>query len=266
MGKPDANGVAAFAFTSIAASSLTLQGTWIEVGSVGETRLAVAHTYTMPASSGTNGPGSQRDDTPYSLTVNVTRSAAELLVSGDARLAGRYLGLSDALGRFGTGTPRDAACAYQVASLGVQSSEVRIIGFGGVQMTQYLHPATYVGTVAGSVTVSVSISTTVTTTIQYDGFADQGGVVLTGAQTSRTDWGGSGSMSGTVGFALTPITLDPATVTTPITGSVGYGSVTLASGGTSGGSYAIALDGGASALVDAVAPPSPSAADCLNLP
>jgi hypothetical protein len=248
---------------------MTLQGTWTEFGAAGQARLAVAHTYTLPASSGTGGPGAQRDDTPYALSVTVARAAGRLVVAGDPRLAGTYVGLSDALGSLGRLTGRDAACAYQVASLAVQSSEIRILGFGSNQMLQYRNAATYVGTVSGSLTIHVSFSLTnnqAGTSIRYDGFSDQGGVVLSGEQDTTTSLAGDGHMSGTLGFSLQPLSLDPAAVTTPINGSIDYGSVQLGNGNTSGGSYLVTLDpGSVSTLLDAVTP-SPSAVECLALP
>ena len=267
--KPDANGVAPFAFTSIAADCLTLQGTWTEVGSSGDTTLRVAHTYTMPASTGTSTAGSQRDDTPWSLRITVARTGDRLVLGGDDRLSGTYVALSDVLAGLGTATERDAACAYQVASLSIQSSEIRILGFGGSQMTQYFNPATYVGTIAGSVRVSLSNapgSFTFKVTVAYDGFEDEGGVFLSGAQLTSTSFGGSGSMSGQVGFTIAPPSLDPATVTTPITGRIDYSTVTLSNGATSGGAYVTTIDGGGTAAVPAVGTQSPNVAECLNLP
>ena len=266
VGRPDANGVAPFSFTSIAADCLTLQGTWTESGSAGDAALRVAHTYTMPAATGPNAAGSQRDDKPWSLRITVARSGNRLVVSGDIRLAGTYVALADALAGLGAATERDAACAYQVASLSIQGSEIRIIGFGSAGMTQYLNSASFIGTIGGTVTVSMSIGTSVRMRVAYDGFEDEGGVRLSGAQTTSTSWGGSGGMSGAVGFSIAPPSLDPAMVATAITGTIDYGTVTLAGGNTSGGAYVTHIDGGPTAAVPAVGSQSPDVAECLNLP
>jgi hypothetical protein len=222
-----------------------------------------------------NRVGSQRDDTARTLHVTARRDAGRLAVTGDPLLAGTYAGLADALRNLGTRTERDAACAYQVASLGVESSEVRIIGFGGAGMLQYQRAETYVGTVAGSVRVSMSGYVQNTTRIEYAGFSDQGNVVLTGPQITDADPGGNGHMSGVVAFTLAPAALDPSAAGTPITGTIDYGgagnpgdAVQISSGNPSGGFYVTSIDGGGTARVaaTAVTVPSPSVADCLALP
>lgn len=277
--RPDARGAAPFAFTSMPGpSAVTLQGTWTEVGAGGDVTLRVAHTYTLPDESGRaplNRVGAQRDDTGRTLHVTVAREAGRLVVAGDPLLAGTYAGLTDSLARLGTATERDAACAYQVASLAVESSEVRIIGFGGPGMLQYQRPQTYVGTVAGSVRVSMSGFLQNTTRIEYAGFSDQGGVTLTGPQITEADSGGDGHMSGMVAFSLAPSATDPSAAFTAITGRIDYGgagnpadAVQISGGNPAGGYYVTSLDGGATARVPATAvtAPSPSVADCLGLP
>jgi hypothetical protein len=279
VGKPDARGAAPFSFTSMpGASAVTLQGTWLEVGSAGDVTLRIAHTYTLPDESARaplNRAGAQRDDGARTLHVTVARDAGRLVVAGDPLLSGTYVGLAGALGRLGTATERDAACAYQLASLSVESSEARIIGFGGPGMLQYQHPETYVGTVAGTVRVSMSGFLQNTTRIEYGGFSDQGGVVLTGPQVTEADSSGDGHMSGVVTFALTPASLDPSAAGTPITGRIDYGgagnpgdAVVISRGNPAGGFYVTSIDGGATARVPATAvtAPSPSVADCLGLP
>ena len=280
VGRPDPNGVAPFAFTCVAddcptpvpvknvpppIGAATLQGTWSEVGSGGDATLRVAYTYATPADTGAQAGGSQRNDTPYALHLTVVRTGNRLVVSGDPQLSGTYVALSDALAGLGTATARDAACAYQVASLSIQGSETRIIGFGGGGMVQYRQPATYVGTIAGSVTVSMSgLTPPIEMRIRYDGFEDEGGVRLDGTQVTTTGWDGKGSMSSVVRFTIAPPSLDPATVTTPITGGIDYSGITL--NGTASGSYHVTIDGGGTGDVSAVGAPSPSVAECLNLP
>jgi hypothetical protein len=279
VGKPDANGAAPFQYTTISApihadgtagSAVTaLQGTWTEVGS-GDVTLRVAHTYLMPDESdrGVLGRlGSRRSDAARTLHVTVARAGGRLTVGGDPGLAGTYVGLTEALRNLGTTTARDAACAYQVFSLAIQSSEARIIGFGGAGMTQYQRAETYVGSMGGTVRVSVSGTTTVSTVIDYAGFQDQGGIVVDGPQHTSSNWSGDGQMSGVMTFTLTPLPLDPASAVT-ITGTIDYGAnaVQLTGGNPSGGFYVSRLDGGGTAQVSAVAPPDPSPPDCLALP
>jgi hypothetical protein len=217
-----------------------------------------------------NRTGSTRDDTARTIVVTVKRNGGQLAVSGDDLLSGTYVGLSQALGALGTATERDAACAFWIFDLAVQTSEARIIGFGGPTMFQYRQAATFVGTVAGSVRVSISgtsINNPTTTFISYDHFQDQGGVLADGTQVTNADAGGNGHLSGVMSFRLNPLVGDPATLTT-IAGTVDYGSadpVRISNGNPVGGVYVTAIDGGATARVNA-ATRTPSVADCLHLP
>jgi hypothetical protein len=248
------------------------------VGSGGDVTLRVAHTYTMPderSRAPLNRAGSQRDDTARTLHLTVTRDAGTLVMAGDPTLAGTYVGLGQALSRLGRATEHDAACAYQVTSLAVESSEVRIIGFGGSGMLQYQHAATFVGTVAGTVRVSMSGYLQNTTRIEYAGFADQTGISVSGAQVTDADLSGDGHMSGIVAFTLTPLSADPSAASTSITGQIDYGgagnsadAVQISNGNPAGGFYVTTIDGGPTARVPAIAvtAPSPPIADCLGLP
>ena len=274
VGEPDANGAAPFSFASIAGPFVTtLQGSWIEVGSAGATTLLVAHTYTLNQDAGISSAGAQRNDHPYVLQLVVTRSAGQLVVTGNPGLDGTYVGMAEALARLGTTTAQDLTCAFQIANLAVETSEARIIGFGSAAMTQYTTSESFVGTIAGTVGVSVSLHgvTGATTTIRYNDFSDQGGVVISGPQVTDSSLSGNGSMSGIVAFAFAPVTPDPSTVAT-ITGAIDYGNVRIGGGVTSGGFYVVSIDPmGASTVaavgqVDAVATLSPSVADCLALP
>lgn len=284
VGAPDANGVAPFQFTSISApvhadgtagsAVRSLQGTWTETAS-GDATLRVAHTYLMPDESHRgilSRVGARRSDDPITLRVSVARAADRLVVTGDPGLAGAYVGLAAALRSLGPAATANPACAYQVFSLAIQSSEARIIGFGGAGMTQYQRAATYVGAVAGSVRVAVSGNSPVTTRIDYAGFEDQNGVVVAGPQVTTSSWSGDGHMDGVMTFTFAPQGLDPGQATT-LTGAIDYGgggnpadAVQITSGNTSGGYYVARIDGGGTARISAVAPPSPSPADCLSLP
>jgi hypothetical protein len=281
VGDPRDDGSAAFAFTAMqmpisrGASALTLQGTWTEVGSAGATTLQVAHAYTLPDESSVailSRRGSWRDDEPRTIRLTVTRDAGRLFVAGDAALAGTYVAMGEALGRLGSAAERDAACAFQIANLGIRSSEVRIIGFGGPGMTQYQQAETYVGTIAGSVRVSMSGFTDNTTVIEYSAFEDLGGVRVSGPQRTDANSGGDGRMSGVMTFALEPLAPDGST-TAPITGTIDYGgagnpadAVQISDGNAIGGVYVTSIDGGGSARVSPETAPSPSVSECLGLP
>lgn len=284
VGAPDASGAAPFQFTDISApvhadgtagtAVLAYQGTWTETGA-GDATLRIAHTYSMPDESGVgilSRLGARRSDDPRTIRVAVARAGGRLTITGDPSLSGTYVGLTEAMRVLGTTTARDAACAYQMFSLAIQSSEVRIIGFGGAGMTQYQRPETYVGTVAGTVRVAMTGTTTVTTTITYAGFQDQGGIVVDGPQVTTSSWGGDGHMAGVMSYTLTPLPVDPASAVT-LTGTLDYGgagnpadAVQITNGNTSGGVYVSTLSGGVTARVSATAPPDPSPADCLALP
>jgi hypothetical protein len=214
---------------SCGTSAVTLQGTWTETGSDGGATLRVEREYTLPDERSTSllsRRGAWRTDAGRTITLTVKRDDSRLVLAGDAALEGTYLAFGGALARLGTMTSRDAACAFQIANLGIRSSEVRIIGFGGPGMTQYQRPATYVGTVAGSLSVSLSGFTHNTTTITYSAFEDIGGARVDGPQITDADSGGDGHMSGVMTFVLQPLSPDGAAIS-PITGTIDFGGAAI---------------------------------------
>jgi hypothetical protein len=280
VGKPDVDGRAPFSFSSLyvpvsaGKTVSTLQGTWTEVGSSGTTTLSVQYAYTMPDESNKyiwNRQGTSREDVSYTIQATVARSAGQLVVAGDARIAGTYVPLVEALANVPNRTPSEAAaCAFQVANVGMLRSEGRIIGFGGPLLAQYQQAATYVGTVAGSLTISMSLSggfSHSTTTIHYGAFEDIGGVVVDGPMVTDANDQGDGQMSGTMTFAFEPVAAD-GTPGAPIEGTIDYGAnaIQISNGNPIGGSYTVAIQGGGTALVPCAEPPSPSVWDCLALP
>jgi hypothetical protein len=281
LGEPAGGGDAEFAFTamemdiSAGTSASSLQGTWREDGA-GAATFDARLEYTLPDERG-RAPlariGTSREDVSRTLHVGFTRSANELVIGGEPSLAGRYVLFRAALARLGTSTVDDAACAFQVANLGIRSSEVRIIGFGGAGMTQYFSPETYVGTLAGTLRVSLdgSFASGITTTIAYSGFSDLAGLRVDGPQITDVNAGGDGHMSGTMSFVLEP--LAGGQPGAPITGTIDFGgagdpadAVGISNGTASGGVYVVALDGGGAARVSPVTAPIPSVAQCLALP
>jgi hypothetical protein len=281
VGKPASDGSVPFAFTSLqmpisaGTSGTTLQGTWTEVGGDGTATLRVEREYTLPDERSTpllSRRGTWRADTRRTIDLRVDRDGNRLVLAGDPSLAGTYLAFGGALARLGTATARDAACAFQVANLGIRSSEVRIIGFGGPGMTQYEQAETYVGTVAGSLRVSLSGFTQNTTNITYFGFEDLVGARVDGPQITDANSGGDGHMSGVLTFVLKPLSPDGSEAP-PITGTIDYGgagtpadAVQISNGSATGGAYVVTLEGGGSARVSPGTPPSPTVAECLGLP
>ncbi|WP_242360075.1 hypothetical protein [Anaeromyxobacter sp. SG17] len=281
VGTSSSDGSTPFAFTSMqmpisaGTSASTLQGTWAETGSEGRATLRVEREYTLPDERTTSllsRRGAWRTDERRTLQLTVIRDGGRLVLAGDAALAGTYAAFGAALARLGTATARDAACAFQIANLGIRSSEIRIIGFGGPGMTQYQRAETYVGTVAGNLRVSQSGFTHNTTTILYSAFEDLGGARVDGPQVTDANSGGDGHMSGVLTFVLQPRSPD-GSAATPVTGSIDYGgagnpadAVQISNGSASGGVYVVSIEGGGSARVSPETPPSPSVAECLRLP
>ncbi len=278
LGPPDPAGAPVpFAFTAmtipIAAGTAvwSTQGTW--TGTDASTSLALRERllYQMDDERGTpllNRHGATRSDVDRTLTFGQSRAGGQLVLTGDASIAGTYVLFPEALGRLGSSSPDDAACAFHLANLAVLSSEVRIIGFGSAGMTQYRTPASFLGTMAGSVNVAVHGS--VTTDITYSHFSDFAGVRIDGTQTTHVNFGGDGSMSGTVTLALVP---DPSTAAPEIDGAISYGSsadpgdaIQISNGSPTGGNYVVTLTGGGTTKVSPVGAPSPTVAECLGLP
>ncbi len=281
VGTPTAEGTAPFSFSSawvpISAgkSVTTLQGTWIEVGSAGAATLGVEHESDYPDETGQDvlsRTGTTRSDDHFTIQLTVSRAAGQLVVSGDARIAGTYVALTEALGLLGDSTERDAACAFQLANVGMLRSEGRIIGFGGAGVTQYQQAESYIGTVAGSMQIAASLGggwppSNSTVTMDYYAYEDVGGVTVSGPMITFADSSGSGHMSGVMSLELAPVAAD-GTPGPKISGSIDYGAnaVQITNGDPSGGYYTVALAGGGSAMVPVATAPNPSVADCLSLP
>ncbi len=281
VGSPDAQGSAPFAFSALqmpvarGAAALTLQGQWGEVAG-GSVTLWVQHVYTLPdetSASLLSRRGAYRDDVNQTVRLTVARTGDRLVVSGDDRLAGTYVPLGAALAGLGAATERDATCAFHVANLGIRSSEIRIVGFGGPGMTQYRGPENFVGTVAGTLRVSMAggLSHPVTT-ITYSAFEDWGGLLVDGPQVTDVDSGGDGHMSGVLAFSIVPRAQD-GSPGTAITGTIDYGgagnpadAVQISNGTAVGGVYVTSLAGSGASRVSPQTAPSPSVSECLGLP
>lgn len=277
---PPGGGSSGFAFSALqmpisaGTSATTLQGTWTEAGGIAT--FTARHAYLLPDERSTglwSRTGVTRGDVNLTSALAVTRSPGRLVLAGDPALAATYVPLREALAALGTATERDAACAFQVANLGIRTSEVRILGFGGPTMTQYKSAATFVGTLAGTFRVRVSIGASLasTTTIGYFGLEDLGGIRVDGPQITDANAGGDGHMSGTLAFALEPLAAT-GTAGAPIAGTIDFGDadpadwVQIRNGDPVGGHYLVTLEGGGTARVSPATAPSPSVAECLALP
>jgi hypothetical protein len=248
-------------------SSHALQGTWQEHG--GTMFLEVQTEYDLADERSTalrSRQGARRqDDVNRLVQLDVSRSAGQLAVSGDPTLAGTYLPVSAALAHLGTTGPDDPACAFSVANLAVMTTQVRIIAFGGPGMLQYRNAQDFEGTIAGTVNVVMQGGlTSPDVFITFDRLQDFPGVQLDGQQHTPTSAGGDGTTEGTLLFTFQPQPVGGAPLA-PITGSLEY-HLTIANGTASGGSYTIAIDGGAIGTASPVEPPTPAIATCLGLP
>jgi hypothetical protein len=273
LGRPDpGGGPVPFAFTAMSfpitagTAAWSAQGTWTGTGSSPSLALRERLLYRMADERGTallERHGSTRTDVDRTITLGQSRAAGQLLLNGDASIAGTYLLLSEALAHLGTTSADDAACAFQVANLAVLSSQVRILGFGGALMAQYKTAASFLGTASGHVEVDVSGFTSTTTDITYSGFSDFAGVTIDGTQTTHVNSGGDGSMSGTVTFTFAPPAPAP-----PVDGAISYGTdaIQISGGSPTGGNYLVTLAGGGTAQLSPVGVASPSVAECLALP
>lgn len=280
LGPPDPAGTPVpFAFTAmslpIAAGTAvwSTQGEWTGTAADASIALRERLLYRMDDERGTpllQRRGATRSDVDRTLTFGQSRAVGQLVLTGDASIAGTYVLLAEALARLGSTSANDAACAFHLANLAVLSSQVRIIGFGSALMTQYKRPATFQGTTSGNVHVDVSGFSSVTTNITYTQFSDFAGVRIDGTQTTHVNSSGDGSMSGTVTVALLPQPSPPAQ---ELDGAISYGSsadpgdaIQISNGSPTGGNYVVTLTGGGTTKLSPVGVPSPSVPECLGLP
>lgn len=103
--------------------------------------------------------------------------------------------------------PNELRYFVRLLNVGLLTSQIRVLGFGGPGMRSYTEPANFAGLVSGEagrlfVGVDVSIGN-VNATLDYQEFSDIPGMTLSGPQLVNTNWQGDGNMGGTqsVSFA-----------------------------------------------------------------
>lgn len=280
---PSAGGAAAgFSLTSMdfpvtsGAGATALQGEWTDQPAGGTATFVARRAYRLPDERGIDislRHGVTRQDVSQGITVQLQRPApGRLVLAGDPAFAGTYVRFQEALGALGSATAHDAACAFQVANLGIRAMESRIIAFNSIGMTTYRTPAEFNGTLAGHVRVSLSLSDGVTN-VQHVGLVELSGLWLDGPQRTNANVNGNGEMSGVLAFRFEPV--DAAGAALPVlAGTIDYGgggdptdAVHISGGDPVSGHYVISLQGGGSARVSpADAPPTPTVAECLSVP
>ncbi len=240
----------------------TLQGTWSDPGM--DIAFSTTTVFTLPDESA-KSISSRRGATRKTLSpprlseATLDAVSAEVLeLSGPAEVAGSYRTLVSRTAAVSGTDATSPACAFHLANLAVESSEVRIPGFNSPGLTQYLNrEEPFLGILSGTVTIGLVGLFSPVSTIRFANYADFEGVVLNGEQISSTDTSGNGGMSGVLGFRIERQGLPP------LEGSVDYREVKL-TGGNESGDYLVTLDGGTETRVP-TGHRIPSLEECLAL-
>jgi hypothetical protein len=186
--------------------------------------------------------GSLRQDlkTPVSepLTIAADGSQIILSLSGDAR---RLTALGEVVESVDVHTQKGAEATFTLFSLPMLTSQVRLLGFGGGSMTQYVdQTATFGGLIRNKFTVSVESWLSPNTLISYYQLEDLSGIVIDGPQKTNVDTSGNGQMDGVLNFIMrgTGGVSDVA-----IRGHLDYAGLQIRNGIAAGGQYALTIDG-----------------------
>jgi hypothetical protein len=186
--------------------------------------------------------GSVRQDlkTPITepLTLTADGSQIVLALAGEAR---RLTALGEVVESVDVHTQKGAEAVFRLFNLPVLTSQVRLLGFGGGSMTQYVdQTASFGGLIRNHFTVSVESWLSPNTLIAYFQLEDLSGIVVDGPQKSNVDTSGNGQMEGVLNFLMrgTGGASDVA-----VRGHLDYGGLQIRNGVAAGGQYALSIDG-----------------------
>jgi hypothetical protein len=186
--------------------------------------------------------GSLRQDlkTPISEPLTIAADGSQLVVSlsGEAR---RLTSIGEVVESVDVHTQKGAEAVFRLFNLPVLTSQVRLLGFGGGSMTQYVdQTASFGGLIRNRFTVSVESWLSPNTLIAYFQLEDLTGIVVDGPQKSNVDTSGNGQMEGVLNFLMrgTGGVSDVA-----IRGHLDYGELQIRNGVAAGGEYSLVIDG-----------------------
>lgn len=217
-------------------------GTFTEDGTSGSGTFAYAATYEFiyePDVSLLNRRGSEREDLdpPMTRPVAMVADGEELLLTYASETR-RLTALPDLIDRLDVTTQDGAEDVFRVFYLPLLTSQVRVPGFGGTGMTQYLNQtSTFAGTIENFLTVNVENILNPDTDIEYVAFVDLTGIRHDGLIHSVVDLSGNGTMEGVVEVELEGRTR-------VLRGSVDYADVLIRRGVAGDGTYAFTLESG----------------------
>jgi hypothetical protein len=131
----------------------------------------------------------------------------------------------------------DPTLVLRACYLQVYSSQVRVPGFGGAGMTEYLdHDGEFGGLLTGTQTVRMEGLLSPVNTFTFTDYSDLAGWTLDGRFSSSTNTAGDGSMAGELDARLTTSSHQLRVV-------LSYGDVELSGGTDSGGTYGVTVNG-----------------------
>ena len=222
------------------------QGTYT-LDASGKGVFSVLHTYTMwyqddtVKLGGRNESSAKRDDmpSPSSHALTVEADGDHIIVGMDSERR-RLTNIYDVVQRLGSGTQAEAEDAFRFLNLSIYTSAVRIVGFGGYGMSQYMGALShFVSLVANEYTVEVKGKlTSPDTYITYAQFEDMNGVIIDGSQLSATDYTGTGDLSGVLTWRMRA-SADPDDVW--LSGELDYEGVHVKNGVASSGEYTFTI-------------------------
>ncbi len=187
--------------------------------------------------------GSTRTDfeTPEEMRFTLEETDGRLRLDGDDGTA-VMIDLWEVVSAIDPSTQAGMEMIARVYNLSTVSLQMRIPGFGGAGLLQYLNePGEFVGVLGGRATIEMSSPTEPRAEILFFDYKDFPGMVLDGDQISKTDMSGEGTLTGTVRFSMN----DPREGGTfHVAGDLTY-RLGLTNGRSSSGGYTVIMDDGA---------------------
>ncbi len=192
--------------------------------------------------------GSVRTDLkdPVSKSLSIVKEGSKIVLTLDGT-AMRMTALGAVVEAIAPATQAGAEDVFRLYNLPMMTSQVRLLGFGGGSMTQYVDAtAEFGGLIRNKFTVSVESWLSPNTLISYHQLEDLSGIIIDGPQKSNVDTSGNGQMEGILSFLMRGTGGVSDVV---LRGRLNYTGLQISDGVAAGGTYTLSVDGVATPYV-----------------
>ena len=244
--KDGAGNIAISNMVDVGESSIR-SGTYTESAGKYEASFKLHYRFSGPNS---DSDGSLASEDSLSSEFQLAEKDGVITVTGDSIVAGEYISSAQFFDTVLQSREEQAQCFYEAADIAISTSQMRIPGFGGKGMTQYLgNSYPYSGRVAGVLNVRLDNLLSPKSTFSFVDQQEFPELTLGGTQTSQTGISGSGWQFGafTATFEWNLTGADAAASKT-LAGTISFGTgeeegIRIESGQRTAGDIRITFDG-----------------------